>query len=142
MLQKIVCAAMSQCIYHQPSILFLEDIDSITMVSSNNEENTPDSVNAARYFMLKILLYQVLKLNCILKDSTMLLWKCIRITDMIINTVTQCQESHYVSIVATCVGINKIGKKMRPSRGLNFFRTVLSIPNLEKVIQFSVSLTF
>nr|XP_050857822.1 uncharacterized protein LOC127067205 [Vespula vulgaris]XP_050857823.1 uncharacterized protein LOC127067205 [Vespula vulgaris]XP_050857824.1 uncharacterized protein LOC127067205 [Vespula vulgaris]XP_050857826.1 uncharacterized protein LOC127067205 [Vespula vulgaris]XP_050857827.1 uncharacterized protein LOC127067205 [Vespula vulgaris]XP_050857828.1 uncharacterized protein LOC127067205 [Vespula vulgaris]XP_050857829.1 uncharacterized protein LOC127067205 [Vespula vulgaris]XP_050857830.1 unc len=102
MLQKIVCAAMSQCIYHQPSILFLEDIDSITMVSSNNEENTPDSVNAAR------------------------------ITDMIINTVTQCQESHYVSIVATCVGINKIGKKMRPSRGLNFFRTVLSIPNLEK----------
>lgn len=53
MLQKIVCAAMSQCIYHQPSILFLEDIDSITTVSSNNEENTPDSVNAARYFMSK-----------------------------------------------------------------------------------------
>lgn len=61
---------------------------------------------------------------------------------MIINTVMQCQESHYVSIVATSVGMNKIGKKMRPSKGSNFFRTVLSIPNLEKVNQLFVSLTF
>ncbi|KAI4503720.1 hypothetical protein M0802_001123 [Mischocyttarus mexicanus] len=103
MLQKNIYAAISQCIYHQPSILFLENIESITMISSNNEENnTPDSVNA------------------------------FRITDMIINTVTQCQESHYISIIATCVNVNKIGKKMRPSKGSHFFRTILSMPNLEK----------
>ncbi|XP_043494802.1 peroxisome biogenesis factor 1 [Polistes fuscatus] len=103
MLQKIICAAISQCIYHQPSVLFLENIESITMISSNNEENnTPDSVNA------------------------------FRVTDMIINTVMQCQESHYVSVIATCVSMNNIGKKMRPSKGSNFFRTILSMPNLEK----------
>lgn len=52
---------------------------------------------------------------------------------MLINTVTQYQEFHYISIVATCVGVSKIGSKLRPARGAQFFRTVLQIPNLEKV---------
>lgn len=52
---------------------------------------------------------------------------------MLINMVTQYQESYYVSVVATCAGINRIGQKLRPARGCHFFRTILSLPNLEKV---------
>jgi len=52
---------------------------------------------------------------------------------MLINIVTQFQESHYISIVATCVDVSKIGSRLRPARGAQFFRTILQIPNLEKV---------
>lgn len=52
---------------------------------------------------------------------------------MLNNTVMQYQESYQVSIIATCASINRIGQKLRPARGCHFFRTVLSIPNLEKV---------
>ncbi|KAL6424826.1 hypothetical protein ACFW04_010032 [Cataglyphis niger] len=94
---------MNECVYYQPSILFLDDLESITNASLNDEENTIDATNASR------------------------------ITDMLFNIVTQYQECHYISIVATCVNVNKIGSKLRPARGVQFFRTILQIPNLEKV---------
>ncbi|KOC60225.1 Peroxisome biogenesis factor 1, partial [Habropoda laboriosa] len=102
MLQKIITTALTECTYHAPSVLFLDDLESITNASTNDEENTPDAINAAR------------------------------ITDILVNTVTQYQETHRVSLVATCAGVNRIGQKLRPARGCHFFRTVLSIPNLEK----------
>lgn len=49
MLQKIIMAALSECVYYQPSIIFLDDIEAITNASMNDEENTPDAINAARY---------------------------------------------------------------------------------------------
>ncbi|EFN77746.1 Peroxisome biogenesis factor 1 [Harpegnathos saltator] len=100
--QKIVASAMHECVYHQPSILFLDDLECITNASLNDEENTIDATNASR------------------------------ITDMLINTLTQYQKSHYISVVATCISVSKIGLKLRPARGSQFFRTVLSIPNLNK----------
>ncbi|XP_071557616.1 peroxisomal ATPase PEX1 isoform X1 [Temnothorax nylanderi] len=102
-LQKIITSVMNECVYYQPSILFLDDMESITNASLNDEENTIDATNASR------------------------------ITDMLINTVTQYQESHYISIIATCINVSKIGSGLRPARGAQFFRTVLQIPNLEKV---------
>ncbi|XP_050461247.1 uncharacterized protein LOC126856619 isoform X2 [Cataglyphis hispanica] len=102
-LQKIITSAMNECMYYQPSILFLDDLESITNASLNDEENTIDATNASR------------------------------ITDMLFNIVTQYQECHYISIIATCVNVNKIGSKLRPARGVQFFRTILQIPNLEKV---------
>ncbi|KAG7207684.1 hypothetical protein KM043_009303 [Ampulex compressa] len=101
-LQKLITAALSECAYYQPSVLFLDDLESITSASSNDEETTPDAINAAR------------------------------ISDMLVNTVSQYQESHYLSIIGTCASANRIGQKLRPARGAQFFRTVLSIPNLEK----------
>ncbi|XP_053998101.1 peroxisomal ATPase PEX1 [Hylaeus anthracinus] len=103
MFQKFVTTVLTECVYYQPSVLFLDDLESITNASTNDEENTPDAMNAAR------------------------------IVDMLVNTVTQYQESHCISVVATCAGVNKLGQKLRPARGSNFFRTVLSIPNLDKV---------
>ncbi|KAK9306176.1 hypothetical protein QLX08_003068 [Tetragonisca angustula] len=102
-LQKIIVTALTECIYYQPSILFLDDLESVTSASMNDEENTPDAMNAAR------------------------------ITDMLINTVMQYQECYQVSVIATCVSVSRIGQKLRPARGCHFFRTILSIPNLEKV---------
>ncbi|KAK1126053.1 hypothetical protein K0M31_005580 [Melipona bicolor] len=102
-LQKIIVTALTECIYYQPSILFLDDLESITSASMNDEENTPDAINAAR------------------------------ITDMLTNTVMQYQECYRVSVIATCVSVSRIGQKLRPARGCHFFRTILSIPNLEKV---------
>ncbi|XP_011338168.2 peroxisome biogenesis protein 1 isoform X2 [Ooceraea biroi] len=102
-IQPRIKSAMSECAYYQPSILFLDDLESITNASLNDEENTPEVKNASR------------------------------ITDMLINTVTEYQKSHYISVVATCDGISKIGSKLRPAKGMQFFRTVLQIPNLEKV---------
>ncbi|XP_076762251.1 peroxisomal biogenesis factor 1 isoform X2 [Xylocopa sonorina] len=102
MMQKIITTSLIECIYYQPSVLFLDDLESITNASMNDEENTPDAINAAR------------------------------ITDILVNTVTQCQENYQVSVVATCTSVNRIGQKLRPARGCHFFRTVVSIPNLEK----------
>ncbi|KYM85704.1 Peroxisome biogenesis factor 1 [Atta colombica] len=102
-MQKIITSVMNECVYYQPSILFLDNLESITNVSLNDEENTIDAMNASR------------------------------ITDMLIKTVMQYQECHYISIVATCVNVSKIGSRLRPVRGVQFFRTVLQIPNLEKV---------
>jgi len=61
---------------------------------------------------------------------------------MLINTVVKYQKSHYISIVATCAGINKIGPELRPAKGMLFFRTVLQIPNLEKVYLFNLNLFY
>ncbi|XP_011877701.1 PREDICTED: transitional endoplasmic reticulum ATPase isoform X2 [Vollenhovia emeryi] len=102
-LQKMITSVMSECVYYQPSALFLDDLESITNASLNDEENTIDATNASR------------------------------ITDMLINTIAQYQESHYVSVIATCNNVSKIGSRLRPARGAQFFRTVLQIPNLEKV---------
>ncbi|XP_076649014.1 peroxisomal biogenesis factor 1 [Halictus rubicundus] len=103
MLQKILTTALHESVYYQPSVIFLDDLEAITNASANDEENTPDAINAAR------------------------------ISDMLINTVSQYQETCHMSIVATCAGVNRIGQKLRPAKGSHFFRTVLSIPNLEKV---------
>ncbi|XP_020300229.1 peroxisome biogenesis factor 1 isoform X2 [Pseudomyrmex gracilis] len=102
-MQKIITSAINECVYYQPSILFLDDLESITNASLNDEENTIDATNASR------------------------------ITDMLLTTITEYQRFHYISIVATCVGVNKIGSKLRPARGAQFFRTVLNVPILEKV---------
>ncbi|KYN44445.1 Peroxisome biogenesis factor 1 [Trachymyrmex septentrionalis] len=102
-MQKIITSVMHECVYYQPSILFLDNLESITNASVNDEENTIDATNASR------------------------------ITDMLIKTVKQYQECHYISIVATCANVSKIGSRLRPVRGAQFFRTVLQIPNLEKV---------
>ncbi|XP_039312379.1 peroxisome biogenesis factor 1 [Solenopsis invicta] len=102
-LHEIITSAMGKCVYYQPSILFLDDLECITNASLSDEKNTIDAMN----------------------DS--------RITDLLINTVTQYQDSHYISVVATCASVSKIGLGLRPARGVQFFRTVLQIPNLEKV---------
>lgn len=53
MLQKILTVALNECVYYQPSVLFLDDIESITVASANDEENTPDAMNAARWLLLR-----------------------------------------------------------------------------------------
>lgn len=60
MLQKIIMAALSECVYYQPSIIFLDDIEAITNASMNDEENTPDALNAARYFFSFLSLFYFL----------------------------------------------------------------------------------
>ncbi|KAK0168289.1 hypothetical protein PV327_002113 [Microctonus hyperodae] len=46
-INKLFINIMNDCQYHQPSILFIDDLDSITS-SSSDEENSPDFINAAR----------------------------------------------------------------------------------------------
>ncbi|XP_023248076.1 peroxisome biogenesis factor 1 [Copidosoma floridanum] len=100
--QKFLTAEVSQAVYHQPSVIFFDDVDSITSVSSSTDENTPDAINAAR------------------------------ITDAIHGVISECQRENYVSIVATCTDVKKIGQKLREARGVHFFCTMLTIPPLEK----------
>lgn len=56
-----------------------------------------------------------------------------RITDAIFNSITEYQATNYISVVATCTDIAKVGKKLREARGVHFFRTILTMANLEKV---------
>lgn len=46
-LQKVITSALSECVYYQPSILFLDNLESISN-TSNDEENSIDATNAAR----------------------------------------------------------------------------------------------
>lgn len=41
---------MAECVYYQPSVLFLDDLEVITSSPSDDEPNTPDAINAARWF--------------------------------------------------------------------------------------------
>ncbi|XP_051155362.1 peroxisome biogenesis factor 1 [Leptopilina boulardi] len=101
-IQKVIQSAMSDCVFHEYSVLILDDLDSITNAATNDEEMTPDSMNAAR------------------------------ITDMIFNTLSQYQTIHYITLIATCSNINKLGSKFKIAKGVHFFRTIESIPILEK----------
>lgn len=47
-MHKMLSAAMIDCVYHQPSIFILDDIETITSPLSGEEENTPDAMNASR----------------------------------------------------------------------------------------------
>lgn len=47
-IQPVIRSAISNCAYYQPSILFLDDLESITNASLNDEENTPEVKNASR----------------------------------------------------------------------------------------------
>lgn len=51
-MQKLLATEISHAVYYQPSILFFDDIESVTSATSNTEENTPDSMNAARYKLI------------------------------------------------------------------------------------------
>ncbi|XP_043284431.1 peroxisome biogenesis factor 1 isoform X2 [Venturia canescens] len=101
-MHKILSVAMADCIYHQPSILILDDLETITSSDSGEEETTPDAMNASR------------------------------ILDLVFNISAEFQSSHYVSIIATCTNINKIGLKLRSPRGVHLFRIVLTLPDLVK----------
>lgn len=102
-IQGIIMPIINECLCHQPSILFLDDLDSITNSSTTASQNdVVKTINASR------------------------------IADMLINTITKYQDSHYISIVATCADVSKIDSRLRPARGVQFFRTILKIPSLEK----------
>ncbi|XP_012278044.1 peroxisome biogenesis factor 1 [Orussus abietinus] len=102
MMQKIMSSAMSDCSYHEPSILFLDGLESVASSPPNDEENTPDTINAAR------------------------------IADMIFSMTSEYQKSRYISLIATCVDPRKLSQRLRAAKGTHFFQTVLKIPNLKK----------
>lgn len=50
------------------------------------------------------------------------------------------QSLHKIVVIATCQDYNLIGDKLRIFQGNHFFRNVLTIPELNKVIQkYSIS---
>ncbi|XP_058795595.1 uncharacterized protein LOC131666734 [Phymastichus coffea] len=102
LVQKFLAVEISQVVYYQPSIIFFDDIESITTAPVSTDENTPDSMNAAR------------------------------VTDAIFSAINKCQSTNSISVVATCTDITKVGRKLKEARGVHFFRTMLTIPNLEK----------
>ncbi|XP_012262867.2 peroxisome biogenesis factor 1 isoform X1 [Athalia rosae] len=101
-LHKTFLSAIVECTYYQPSILFIDNLESIAGRALDDEENTPNSINTART------------------------------ADMLIKVITECQMAHYVSVVATCKNTNKLNRKIVAPRGIHFFRTILSLPELEK----------
>ncbi|XP_014237796.1 peroxisome biogenesis factor 1 [Trichogramma pretiosum] len=105
LVQKLLGAELARACYLQPAILFLDDLDSITSVQNqgNEEEITPDSTNAAK------------------------------ITEIIVTQTRELQlAGHSVALVATCSDLAKLGKKLRDARGIHFFRAHLTIGSLEK----------
>lgn len=47
-ISKIIESVLKDCVFHQYSVLFLDNLECITNASQNDEEVTPDSTNAAR----------------------------------------------------------------------------------------------
>ncbi|XP_011505732.1 PREDICTED: peroxisome biogenesis factor 1 [Ceratosolen solmsi marchali] len=100
--EELLLQNISYAVYYQPSILILDNIDFITNTKGNEEESGQDSMNATR------------------------------ITSAIYNIISVCQAQNYISVIATCTNISTVGKKLRETRGFNFFRTTLTIENLTK----------
>ncbi|XP_015522385.2 peroxisome biogenesis factor 1 isoform X1 [Neodiprion lecontei] len=101
-LHKIFLPAILECVYYQPAILFIDDLDSIAGKILADEENTPDAINT------------------------------VRTADMLLNLITEYQAVNYVAVVATCISIDKINRKLAAPRGIHLFRTILSVPEFEK----------
>ncbi|XP_066588565.1 peroxisomal ATPase PEX1 [Prorops nasuta] len=102
-IQKLLTSTISECVYYQPSIIFFDDLECITGIpGDSSEENSPDVINVTR------------------------------ISRLIASTVKEYQCLHYISVIATCSSIMKIGKRLKPGRGCHFFTDVLTMSTLER----------
>ncbi|XP_074114978.1 peroxisomal biogenesis factor 1 [Cotesia typhae] len=100
---KVFKEAMNDCSYHQPSILFLDNLDCITNNKvSGNEENSTDSINATR------------------------------IADMLMKTLSMYQTTNCITLMATCLSIERLGTKLKTKRGLNLFKRLFKLDCLSK----------
>ncbi|XP_063993623.1 uncharacterized protein LOC135171180 isoform X2 [Diachasmimorpha longicaudata] len=97
---KIFTSTMHDCVYYQPSVLFLDNLDSITSRPSDNEEDSPDATNATR------------------------------ISESLSSLFTIYQSSHLISIVASSTRMERLGVGLRPSRGVHVFQTMMNVPSL------------
>ncbi|XP_014300884.1 peroxisomal ATPase PEX1 [Microplitis demolitor] len=100
---KLLIQTTNDCLYYQPAILFLDNIDCITNNRvPGNEENSPDSINATR------------------------------IADTLVNIVSNYQTMHCISLIATCLNIERLGTQLKTKRGLKLFTRVLKIGHVTK----------
>lgn len=51
---------------------------------------------------------------------------------MLFNLIQEYQATHYFVVVGTSTSVNKINEKLAAPRGTHFFRTILTIPEIEK----------
>ncbi|CAD6216147.1 GSCOCG00004365001-RA-CDS [Cotesia congregata] len=97
-ISKVLKQAINDCSYHQPSILFLDNLDCITNNKvSGNEENSADSINATR------------------------------IADTLMKIVSIYQATNCITLMATCLNIERLGTKLKTKRGLNLFTRLFKL---------------
>ncbi|XP_034231525.1 peroxisome biogenesis factor 1 [Thrips palmi] len=93
---------IDDCVYHQPSILFLDDIECIAGVAEDQDHSSQISA----YFN--------------------------RVGRMILQLLSSLQSGHSVAIIATAPSIQSVASSLVPARGVHFFNTTLELPELSK----------
>lgn len=93
---------IDDCVYHQPSILFLDDLECIAGAADEQDQSSQVST----YFN--------------------------RVGRMILQLLSCLQSSHSVAIIATAPSISSITPSLVPARGIHFFNTSLELPELSK----------
>ncbi|KAG8293655.1 Peroxisome biosynthesis protein pex1 [Homalodisca vitripennis] len=99
---KIVAEQLAECVYYQPAVLVLEDLDCIAGVPTQDMESTQES----RYF---------LRMATVLKE---LMWTL--------------KVGQSVGVVATAQSRAQVHPQLLSARGRHSFTTCLHIPTLEK----------
>lgn len=101
-LVKHIVSFIDDCVYHQPSILILDDLECIAGVPEDQDQNS----QASSYFK--------------------------RVGRMLIQLLSCLQSSHSVAIIATAPAVSSISPSVLPPRGVHFFNTRLELPELTK----------
>lgn len=102
-LYKQLQSFVDDCVYHQPSILLIDDLECIAGVPEDQDQNS----QASAYFN--------------------------RVARMILQVLKSLQSNHFVGVIATAPSISQIAPTLIPPRGVHFFSTILELPELSKV---------
>ncbi|XP_069678214.1 peroxisomal ATPase PEX1 isoform X2 [Periplaneta americana] len=103
-LQKLMFQWLSECMYYQPAILVLDDLDSIAGVGSSSPGNEAAGEN--KYYT--------------------------RVGERLNELLEEYQTSNSISVIGIAPSVLKINPSLMAPRGQNIFKTVLEIPELTK----------
>ncbi|KAJ1520189.1 hypothetical protein ONE63_004402 [Megalurothrips usitatus] len=99
---------IDECVYNQPSILILDDLECIAGVSEDQDQSS----QASAYFN--------------------------RISRMLLQIFSCLQSCHSIGIIATAPSLSSLSSSLVPPRGIHILNTCLELPELAKVDRLKV----
>ncbi|XP_066992561.2 peroxisomal ATPase PEX1 [Anabrus simplex] len=107
-LHKLLSSSLVECVYYQPSVLFLDDLEELAGVALQEQEGSQESA----YYT--------------------------RVAEMISLLLEEYQARNYIAVIATAPAMLALNPALASSRGHHTFRTVLQMPELTKMDRLNI----
>nr|CAD7603750.1 unnamed protein product [Timema genevievae] len=103
-LMKLFTQALSQCVYYQPAVIVLDDLDALLPICEGDEVSQDELYHS-------------------------------RLGSHLVELLEAYQSLHYITVMATAMSIHKLHSSIISPRGQHIFKTILNIPELDKVLR-------